>query len=355
MSWTGTFRPRMDRAIRSYVCQPSRSPQPVCSRHVCPCGRLGVAVVAELVDLIVTGQLEEGQLLPPEGPLSEHFGVSRTVLRESVKRLEEKGLVIVAQGRGTQVRAPGYWNMLDPVVLSALIDNDETLGILDELTIVRASLESAMAGAVAASRSADGLRRLENALTTMRESEFETDSFRQADVLFHYALMDISGNRLAENIAKHLYKRAVESSRYQGIDPPDAFALTMKEHAAIVDAISRKDVAGAQKAMHDHIHISWERHAAARPRATGAWSGARSEERVDAAWRCRRTPARVPRRKARRAGLPGRTSTAPLRRRAQPAASRSRRADARGRRTPGRSPPGRRDRPHATIRGRGPT
>jgi DNA-binding FadR family transcriptional regulator len=244
-----------------------------------PAGRLGVAVVAELVDLIVTGQLKEGALLPPEGPLSEHFGVSRTVLRESVKRLEEKGLVIVSQGRGTQVRAPGFWNMLDPVVLSALIDNDATLGVLDELTVVRASLESAMAGAVAAGRSADGLRRLENALTAMRESESETDSFRQADVMFHYAVMEISGNRLAENIAKHLYKRAVDSSRYQGIEPPDAVPLTLAEHAAIVDAISRKDVAAAQKTMHDHIHISWERrrlpdHA---PRARGRTLGQANE------------------------------------------------------------------------------
>ena len=224
-----------------------------------PAARLGVAVVAELVEIIVTGQLKEGDLLPPEGPLSEHFGVSRTVLRESVKRLEEKGLVIVSQGRGTQVQAPGYWNMLDPVVLSALIDNDESLGVLDELTVVRASLESAMAGAVAQARTSEELRRLENALTAMRESESETDSFRQADVVFHYALMEISGNGLAENIAKHLYKRAVESSRYQGINPPDAVSLTLDEHAAIVDAISRGDVAGAEKAMHDHIHDSWER------------------------------------------------------------------------------------------------
>jgi len=224
-----------------------------------PAERLGVAVVAELVELIVTGQLKEGDLLPPEGPLSERFGVSRTVLRESVKRLEEKGLVIVSQGRGTQVLAPGYWNMLDPVVLSALIDNDQSLGVLDQLTVVRASLESAMAGSVAARRSPDELRRLENALTAMRESESETDSFRQADVVFHFALMEISMNRLAENIAKHLYKRAVESSRYQGINPPDAVSRTLQEHADIVDAITRGDVAGAEKAMHDHIHISWER------------------------------------------------------------------------------------------------
>jgi len=224
-----------------------------------PAARLGVAVVAELVDLIVTGQLKEGDLLPPEGPLSEHFGVSRTVLRESVKRLEEKGLVIVSQGRGTQVQAPGYWNMLDPVVLSALIDNDESLGVLDELTVVRASLEAAMAGAVARSHTSEELRRLENALTAMRESESETDSFRQADVVFHYAMMEISGNRLAENIAKHLYKRAVESSRYQGINPPDAVALTLDEHAAVVEAIAAGDPAAAERAMHDHIHVSWER------------------------------------------------------------------------------------------------
>jgi len=236
-----------------------------------PAGRLGVSVVAELVELIVTGRLKEGDLLPPEGPLSEHFGVSRTVLRESVKRLEEKGLVTVSQGRGTQVRAPGYWNMLDPIVLSALIDNDESVGILDELTIVRASLESAMAGAVAESHNAEELRRLENALTAMRESESETDSFRQADVIFHYAVMEISGNRLAENIAKQIYKRAVESTRYQGINPPDAVAVTLKEHEAIVKAIARNDPAAAQKAMHSHIHGSWERRRlsdhAPRPRA----------------------------------------------------------------------------------------
>jgi DNA-binding FadR family transcriptional regulator len=224
-----------------------------------PAGRLSVAVVAELVELIVTGQLKEGDLLPPEGPLSDHFGVSRTVLRESVKRLEEKGLVIASQGRGTQVQSPGYWNMLDPVVLSALIDNDESLGVLDELTIVRASRESVMAGAGAKNQTAEELRRLRNALTAMRESESETDSFRQADVVFHYALMEVSGNRLAENIAKHLYKRAVESSRYQGINPPDAVRLTVEEHEAVVDAIARGDVAGAEQAMHDHIHISWER------------------------------------------------------------------------------------------------
>lgn len=140
-----------------------------------------------------------------------------------------------------------------------------------------------MAGAVAASHTSEEVRRLENALTAMRESESETDSFRQADVVFHYALMEISGNGLAENIAKHLYKRAVESSRYQGINPPDAVSLTLDEHAAIVDAIARGDVAGAESAMHDHIHISWERrrlpdHAPRVRGAQGAGAGAAEDD-----------------------------------------------------------------------------
>jgi DNA-binding FadR family transcriptional regulator len=144
-----------------------------------------VAVVSELVELIVTGKLAEGELLPPEGPLSDHFGVSRTVIRESIKRLEEKGLILVAQGRGTQVTRSGSRNMLDPIVLSAFIDNDESLGVLDELTIVRGNPESAMAGAVATRRTDEELTRIEHALEAMRDTQHESDSFRQADVVFH--------------------------------------------------------------------------------------------------------------------------------------------------------------------------
>ncbi len=220
--------------------------------------RLSVAVVTELVELIVTGQLAEGQLLPPEGPLSEHFGVSRTVIRESAKRLEEKGLVIVAQGRGTQVARSGSWNMLDPVVLSALIDNDESLGVLDELTVVRGNLESAMAGAVAARRTAEELTRIEHALEVMGEMQHESDSFRQADVVFHLTVMELSRNRLAENITKRLYLRALESHRFHGLGYDGAFESTLDEHALIVESISRQDVAGAQRAMRDHIIGSWQ-------------------------------------------------------------------------------------------------
>lgn len=223
-----------------------------------PDERLGAAVVREFVELIVTGAFAEGEILPPEVPLSEHFGVSRTVLRESVKRVQEKGLVVVTQGRGTQVAWAGSWNMLDPTVLSVLIENDESLGVLDELTIVRASLESVMAGRVALRHTEGQLRRIEHALETMRDMERESDAFRQADVVFHFAVMEASGNRLAENIAKSLYRRALESERYQGMRYEGAFRSTLDAHAQVLDMIAGHDVEGAERAMRAHIQDSWQ-------------------------------------------------------------------------------------------------
>jgi GntR family transcriptional regulator, galactonate operon transcriptional repressor len=112
-------------------------------------------VVHDVVDAIVTGEVAAAQSLPPENVLSQTFGVSRTVIRESVKRVEEKGLVNIAQGRGTEVLPAGSWNVLDPIVLSALVENDESVGILDELAVVRGSLEGSMAAEAASVRSAE--------------------------------------------------------------------------------------------------------------------------------------------------------------------------------------------------------
>lgn len=257
-------------AVVSDPGQPVEPDQGLVLASRVPPARLGVAVVSDLVEAIVTGQVQPGQLLPPEGPLAEQFGVSRTVIRESVKRLEEKGLVTVAQGRGTQVTPFGSWNVLDPVVLSALIDNDDSLGVLDELSAVRSSLESSMAGQVAEVRSEEQLARLQRSLELMRESSNDSDSFRSADIVFHYTVMELSGNRLAESIAKNLFKRALESSRYQGIDPQGAFALTLDEHTRVLEAIEQQDVAAAQAAMREHIERAWERRRLPNHRRTDA-------------------------------------------------------------------------------------
>ena len=79
--------------------------------------RLGEAVVASLIDRIVTGSLPPGSSLPAEPVLCQDYSVSRSVIRESLKLLEEKGLVIVKQGQGTTILPIRALELLDPVVL----------------------------------------------------------------------------------------------------------------------------------------------------------------------------------------------------------------------------------------------
>lgn len=224
-----------------------------------PAARLGVAVVHDLVASIVTGEVAPGDSLPPEGVLSQHFGVSRTVIRESVKRVEEKGLVTVAQGRGTEVLPAESWNVLDPVVLSALVENDDSVGVLDELAIVRGALEGSMSAETAESHTPEQLAELHAALDRMAATITDEDEFNQADVDFHFLLMTISGNRLAGSITKILFKRARDSYRFHGSPTLEVFKQTFQEHSRVLEAIERGDAREAEAAMRDHILDAWQR------------------------------------------------------------------------------------------------
>ncbi|WP_194421401.1 FadR/GntR family transcriptional regulator [Microbacterium abyssi] len=233
--------------------------EPASGRTRTPIDRIGVTVLKDLVEAIVTREFAPGEALPPEGELSLQFGVSRTVIRETMKRLQEKGMVTVAQGRGTHVTPATTWNVLDPLVLSTMIGNDSTLGVLDELSVVRASLEAAMAAAAADTADADARADLREHLEAMVERTEDSAAFREADVRFHLAIMRLSQNGLAENIARVLITHAVGSDRFTGQDPSHAFELTIAEHESIVEAIAAGDPEAARIAMSAHILGSWER------------------------------------------------------------------------------------------------
>ena len=217
-----------------------------------------------IVDSIVAGRYEAEQVLPPEAALAEHFGVSRTIVRESMKRLTEKGLVMVQQGRGTLVQPHSSWNVLDPVVLSAIIAHDEQLHTLDELTLVRGSLEGVMAAQAAERASEEGRAELAAALDRMIALTGDYAQFSEADAEFHRTVMDLSENFLASNIAYTLYSRARSFARFEGDPPSDAIDRTVDQHRAVYEAIAAGKVEEAQKAMTEHIVDAWERRNPAR-------------------------------------------------------------------------------------------
>jgi len=216
-------------------------------------------VVRDLVKAIVTGTVAPGDVLPPEGTLSKQFAVSRTVIRESVKRVEEKGLVTVSQGRGTVVNQSTRWNVLDPDVLSALVDHDETLEVLDELAVVRGSLEATMARAAAARQTPERTAALREAFDLAAANIDNISVYNDADAAFHDLVMEQSGIRLAANITRIMFERARESSRFTGITTDDAAQMSLEEHRAICEAIAAGDGDRAATAMREHIAKAWTR------------------------------------------------------------------------------------------------
>ena len=96
MTNIGEMRQKTASSLTSLVANPA-PPRPT---------TLGVAVLQTLIDNIVGGELAPGTTLPTNPELCVAFGVSRTVVRESLKLLEEKGLIRVRQGQGTTVAEP---------------------------------------------------------------------------------------------------------------------------------------------------------------------------------------------------------------------------------------------------------
>lgn len=228
--------------------------------------RLGVSVVAYLVDQVVSGRLVPGTSFPPEPELCAIFGVSRTVIRESMRILEEKGLALIRQGQGSTVAPAERWNLLDPVVLDAAIRNDKKLAILDDLVEVRASLESLMARDAAAEMTDALLAELGRVLGQLGRELDDREAYLVTDTVFHDVIMRGSGNALARTVVRAIHTHARASNRYNG--PIEAADLegTHRGHLAIYDRLVARDADGAAAAMHDHIYGSWLVRKAARDR-----------------------------------------------------------------------------------------
>jgi DNA-binding FadR family transcriptional regulator len=236
--------------------QPSTSAQALPTWVQRP-ANLANAVTAELVQRIVRGQLPPGELLPPEPALCEAFSVSRTVVREALKILQEKGLVKIRQGAGTVVQPSTSWNMLDELVLAAAIAEDESLAILDDLVVTRRLLESDMAHVAAQLATPEIVNQLRTLVDQMDEAVGDIERYQEHDLAFHDTVMQASGNRLARAVVRALEKQATATARYVGRTERALCVASNQGHRRIYERIAAHDPAGAADAMFTHITEAW--------------------------------------------------------------------------------------------------
>jgi len=211
----------------------------------------------ELLARIVSGKHASGSQLPPEPALCEAFGVSRTVVREAMKLLQEKGLVLVRQGSGTVVTPPESWKMLDELVLAASIAEDRNLTILDDLVVTRRLLESDMAHVAASAATAETIERLGSLVDQMDRLVDVVSEYTEHDRAFHDVIMRASGNRIARAVVRALESQAKNTARYMGQTSRDLCIASNRGHRAIYERIAAADPEGAGREMFRHITEAW--------------------------------------------------------------------------------------------------
>jgi DNA-binding FadR family transcriptional regulator len=221
--------------------------------------RLNHIVVSSLINEVVSGNLSVGSSLPPEQILCEDFKVSRSVVRESVKILEEKGLVVARQGQGTTVQPVDLWNLLDPLVLDAYIRNDRSLSIFDDLMEVRAALESQMASRAATRLSAEQLEEVHERLMELESLLEDPPRYTAADIAYHDLIAGFSGHLLARSILRTVQPVALANAYYGRTHRSREDNLRSHDgHATIFEALAKRDPVAAASAVEDHILGSWE-------------------------------------------------------------------------------------------------
>src|SRR5689334_3139372 len=102
-------------------------------------------VMGDLLVAVVRGRFPEGEWLPKETELSVTLGCGRGTLREALRGLQERGLIMVHAGRGQEVLQREYWDTRDPEVLRACIVSGPERTLLGETIDARTVVEEAAA------------------------------------------------------------------------------------------------------------------------------------------------------------------------------------------------------------------
>jgi DNA-binding FadR family transcriptional regulator len=211
------------------------------------------------VDIIV-GRYAEGTRLPGDADLTAMFGVSRPVLRESVKTLVAKGLLSTKARVGTVVRERGAWNMFDADVLAWHLDAGIDRRFLNDLAEIRLAVEPRAAALAAARRTEADIAELQRSMERMRAEPSDSIGFADGDLALHLAVAKASGNLFMRSIGSVIEAALRASFLLSAPVEPQDRETVLQRHQSIVDAIAGQDPEAAALAMSEVIHNGRRRH-----------------------------------------------------------------------------------------------
>ena len=204
---------------------------------------------------IIDGDLKNGDPLPTEREIVQAYGVSRTVVREAVLALSNKGLIEARPRFRPVVRAPGYDAAI--MAVGSVAKRLLTLpGGVRNLFDIRIMMEASLVREAALSANRDHIAALKEALSANEAVIGLSEAFFDTDIAFHNVLYQIPGNPILLSVHKAYTDWLAVHWRKMPRDP-DRNRINFQSHCAIYEAILMHDPDAAEQALRKHLDDAW--------------------------------------------------------------------------------------------------
>ena len=209
---------------------------------------IGNRVETRIIGMIEDGTVAPGARLPSERALAQEFQVSRNTVREAIRALVEKEILVCRRGAGSYVRHQAR----DRIAERLKVALKEKQLRLTEIFEVRKMLEPAVAARAAAIASQKDLEELTAILACQEQALERGEDPGPHDRAFHQFLVRITGNSVLGSVYATL-SQVVEEIRTPDVQTPERGQLSLVSHEKILAALKQGDGTAAARAMTRHM------------------------------------------------------------------------------------------------------
>jgi len=210
------------------------------------------SIAKNLEEMILNDASQVGKKLPSEQTLAANFGVSRNVIRESLKILKERQLITLHVGEGAYIQKPGDQSVTDMLNRIVLMDNIDPIKIYELRTILEVN---ACRLAARNAHENEDFRVLEEINENMRQSKDDIDKRIELDMEFHSMVAHLSGNPLLELFERSIAKLVSPVIR-TALLPSSGNEDGIRDHQLIIEVLRKGDEEQAAELMNEHLRKS---------------------------------------------------------------------------------------------------
>lgn len=206
-------------------------------------------IINQIRDLIISGELKPGQKLPSERKLSERLSVSRSAVRDALKKLEFYGVLKTLPQSGTVVAGIGT-TALKGLISDILDVNGSDFKSLVETRVI---LETNSARLAAMRRDEEDIVQIRKALDEYCLKIKDEESTIDEDMLFHLKISEATKNSVLKSLMLVLIPDILSQYMKLNVCTNDTLNTRVQEHEEILEAIIQQDSLKAVDAMSNHL------------------------------------------------------------------------------------------------------